>query len=424
MGFAPVSTCLLNGPLGSLEVSCKQSGLNQPTTHYREGSVVLEPGGGFFRPESRPSRDLSVLLAAFQQQRREKFSPALHWLDLMAGCGIRALRWGLEAVKPSLLASGVEQLPELWVNDADLERASLLERNLAPLRQEQISLKLFHQPAEVLLSRAYLDQCRFDLIDLDCFGCPNAFLQPVLQVLASEGLLLLASSDGRSPTGHDRPGAIRSLAAAARVHPASWEIALRLQLGVLARHAWLLGRGLEPLVSFSEGRTFRVAVRIKRRLAAGEESQLGLLARCEACGAQLAQPLLSLQGWSGCMCSQGGGRWAVSGPLWLGPLQSPDVLADLLVLAEQSIVPIASATLRLLHRLQSDIGLPVYCWSTAELAKRLVLSGPPSVLALVRALRFAGHEACGSAVMAGQLRTDATVTELLRICHEMCQEGR
>ena len=124
------------------------------------------------------------------------------------------------------------------------------------------------------------------------------------------------------------------------------------------------------------------------------------------------------------MCSQGGGRWAVSGPLWLGPLQSPDVLADLLVLAEQSIVPIASATLRLLHRLQSDIGLPVYCWSTAELAKRLALSGPPSVLALVRALRFAGHEACGSAVMAGQLRTDATVTELLRICHEMCQEGR
>ncbi|HGY5554238.1 MAG TPA: N2,N2-dimethylguanosine tRNA methyltransferase [Prochlorococcus sp.] len=424
MGFAPVLTILWDCPVGSLGSSCIHSGLNKPTSHYREGAAVLELGDGFFRSDSRPSRDLSVLFASFQQQRRGKSSLALRWLDLMAGCGIRALRWGLEAVDSPVLHSVQQLSPELWVNDADVDRAVLLARNLDPLLKKGFSLKLFHQPAEVLLSRAYLDKYLFDLIDLDCFGCPNALLQPVLQVLTVDGLLLLASSDGRSPTGHDRTGAIRNLAAAARAHPASWELALRLQLGVLARQAWLLGRGVEPLACFSEGRTFRLAVRIKRRLAAEEESQLGFLARCEACGAQAVQSMLSLQGWSACSCSNGSGRWAVSGPLWVGPLQSADVLADLLLLAKQSIVPVASSSLQLLQRLQADIGLPVCCWSTAELARRLALPAQPSVLALVQALRNAGYEACSSAVMSGQLRTNAPVAELLKICHGMSRLGR
>ena len=32
--------------------------------HYCEGAAALQLGAGFFRPESRPSRDLGVLLAA------------------------------------------------------------------------------------------------------------------------------------------------------------------------------------------------------------------------------------------------------------------------------------------------------------------------------------------------------------------------
>ena len=35
-----------------------------PSDHYCEGAAQLELGSGFFRPESRPSRDLGVLLAA------------------------------------------------------------------------------------------------------------------------------------------------------------------------------------------------------------------------------------------------------------------------------------------------------------------------------------------------------------------------
>ena len=119
-------------------------------------------------------------------------------------------------------------------------------------------LRITNDLAEVILAKAFLDQCFFDLVDLDCFGCPNKFLQSVIRVLAFDGILILSSTDGRSPTGHDRQGAIRNLSAVVRMHPASWEIALRLQLAALAKQAWLLGRGLEPILCFSDGRTFLI----------------------------------------------------------------------------------------------------------------------------------------------------------------------
>ena len=381
--------------------------------------MALDLGEGFFRPDSRPSRDLSVLLAAWTLQQRQ--GRACRWLDLMAGCGIRALRWGVEALSAG---EHPDTAVDLTVNDADEDRQTLLLRNLQPLRSGPISLRCLHQPAEVLLRRAYLDRHHFDLIDLDAFGCPNGLLQATLEVLAWNGVLLLVSTDGRSPTGHDRSAAVRRFGAAARVHPASWELALRLQLAALAREAWLLGRGLQPLACFSDGRTFRLAVRVTKRAAAKEEQQLGFLARCDACGDQAVQTLLQLQGWRACACGAGRGRWAVSGPLWLGPLQAPAVIAELVSLAGSLPETLSSEGRRLLQRLEDDPGVPSTCWSTAELAHRLQLPGPPPIRALVADLQAAGFHAGCSGVMAGQLRTDAPLDSLLQICRHQGQKDR
>ena len=333
----------------------------------------------------------------------------------MAGCGIRAMRWGLE----SAAADGVPV--RLHVNDADVDRRDLLEANLEALAPP---VEITTVRAELLLGQAYLDGCFFDLIDLDAFGAPGALLQPVLQVLRFEGILFLASTDGRSPTGHDRRGALRNLGSAARVHPASWEMALRQQLGLLARQAWLLGRGVQPLLSFSEGRTFRLAVRLLRQLRPLEEQCLGLVARCERCGDQQFQPLMKLRGWPPCSCSQGQGLWSVSGPLWIGPLQDEEFLT---VLQRDPCLKhadlIGSSSRRLLRRLAADPGSPPTVWPTAELAKRLGCSGPPPLDELVQALRCKGHQAFASGLMAGQIRTNAVLPDLLQTCSEQAPEG-
>lgn len=353
-----------------------------------------------------------MLLARLQ--RRQAAEP-LRWLDLMAGCGIRAVRWGLET-------SGCGSVPvHLHVNDADPDRGPLLEANLA---KADLSAEISTMPAASLLARAFLDGHCFDLIDLDAFGASGALLQPVLQVLRFEGVLLLASTDGRSPTGHDRRGAVRSLGSAARAHPASWEMALRQQLGLVARQAWMLGRGVLPLLSFSEGRTFRLAVRLRRQLQPGEEECLGLLARCEGCGAQRAQPLLKLREWPPCCCADGRGRWTISGPLWIGPLQDHATLAVLQsdpVLENRALI--ATSSRRLLQRLAEDPGSPPLVWPTAELAKRLGCGGPPPLNQLVQALHRKGFQAFASGLMAGQVRTDAALPVLLQTCSELRREG-
>jgi len=365
--------------------------------HYCEGAAQLHPGGGFFRPESRPSRDLGVLLA-----RQLAAAGPLRVLDGMAGCGIRALRYGLEA-----------EAKAVWANDADPDRLPLLRANLAPLRQGSCALRLSSCTAQKLLAGCLLREQRFELLDLDAFGCPVALLPLALEAVAFDGVLYLASTDGRSPTGHDRVAAIRRLGAAARAHPASWELALRLQLAAVARVAWAMGRGVEPLFSFSEGRTFRTAIRLRRRAAAGEERQLGLLAHCHGCGDQQVQSLLRLRGWAACLCpGEQAPPLAVSGPLWIGPLQHPPTLEALGRQALQSPVSLGAPAARLLDALQADPGEPARCWPMAEIGRRLA-GGAPRLERLQTALRLQGHRATVSGVMPAQLRSDAPWEEVL-----------
>ena len=380
------------------------------SSHYCEGAAQLELGSGFFRAESRPSRDLGVLLAACLPSPEP---PAV--LDLMAGCGIRALRYGLEA--------GAQTV---WANDADADRLPWLQRNLAPLAQRGTRLRCSAHTAQKLLARCLISERRFDLVDLDAFGCPTTLVQPALEALRFGGVLYLASTDGRSPTGHDRPAAVRSLGAAARSHPASWEVALRLQIAVVARAAWALGRGIQPLFSFSEGRTFRTAIQLQRSPQPREEEQLGLLAHCHGCGEQWSQSLLRLRGWPGCGCGAPGAAkgaakgaapppLAISGPLWRGPLQHPSTLAAMQ--ARAATVPeawVGRPTQRLLRALQADPGLPERCWPTAELGRRLA-GGTPAMDALLAALQAEGYTALRSGVMAGQFRCNAPWPRVLEL---------
>lgn len=341
--------------------------------------------------------------------RHQARSGPLRLLDAMAGCGIRSARYGLEA------GAALDAF-ELWANDADPDRLPLLQRNLAPLAAAGAGLRITAQTAQALLADCLGRSERFSLVDLDAFGCPSALVPLALEAVAFGGVLYLASTDGRSPTGHDRPAALRRYGAAARAHPAGWELALRLQLGVVARAAWAMGRGIRPLFCFSEGRTFRTAVQLQRRLAASEEAFLGLLAFCHGCGDQQVQSLLRLRGWAPCACGAGPGAagLAISGPLWIGPLQDPATLAAMA--AEASALPSSLGTpgARLLARLAADPGVPARCWPTALIARQLA-GGPPPLAALVKALRQQGYGAQASGVMAGQVRTDAPWPQVLQV---------
>ncbi len=357
----------------------------------------MDPGEGFFRPDSRPSRDLGVALLRVLAARRAP-AGALTVLDGLAGCGIRSLRYGLEAGATEVLS-----------NDADPRRRPLLERNLAPLAARGVASEVETTTIQKLLARCLLEERRFDWVDLDAFGGSTELLPLAIEAVRFEGVLYLASTDGRSFTGHDRRAAVRRLGAAVRAQPCSWELALRLQLGAIARAAWGQGRGIRPLLSLSDGRTFRTAVAIRRHPAAAEESQLGLTGYCHGCGDHRGASLLQLRpGWLGrCPC---GGEPVVSGPLWRGPLQDPAWLraAD----AQAPAGTLAPASRRRLEQLAADTGLPAEAWSQGDLGRRLA-QGPPPLAVLIERLRNGGWQAGVSGVAAGQFRTDAPWSAVL-----------
>ena len=294
---------------------------------------------------------------------------------------------------------------------------------LISIRTQLKKTILKNELAEVFLAKAYLNKCFFDLIDLDCFGSPNSLLQPVLKVLAFDGILILSSTDARSTTGHDRKGAIRSLCAAVRTHSASWEIGLRLQLAAVARQAWLLGRGIEPIACFSDGRTFRIFIRLKKGLVDQEEKKIGFIVRCEVCGAQTSQPLIQLKNWEKCSCDYGFGNFSINGPLWLGRLQSSEDLVRIRKLSQELSLPIISKSEILINRLIADIGLPLFSWSANELAKRIRLASPPSLELIINYLTAEGYTALRNGLVPGHFRTNAPIKDLLRICEEKLVQG-
>jgi tRNA (guanine26-N2/guanine27-N2)-dimethyltransferase len=160
-----------------------------------------------------------------------------------------------------------------------------------------------------------------------------------------------------------------------------------------------------PLLSFSDGRTFRTAVQVMRLPGAAEESNLGMLAHCHGCGDQQVRALLRLGRWDPCLCGAEA-PLAVSGPLWIGPRPDPLWLGSMARQAALTPCSLAGPGARLLARLAADPGEPARVWPTALIARQLAL-GPPPLRSLVEALRQRGHRAAVSAVMAGQLRSDA-----------------
>jgi tRNA (guanine26-N2/guanine27-N2)-dimethyltransferase len=221
--------------------------------------------------------------------------------------------------------------------------------------------------------------------------------------VAPGGVLFLTSSDGRAATGHDRSAAVRRLGAAARAHPASWELALRLQLGVVARAAWSLGRDVEPLLSFSEGRTFRTAVRLPvPPLPVGSSSWAwwpiappAVISRRRACCGSVPGPHAS----------------AAAAPFpSAGPCGS--VLCNTCNPAGHggagvdSPASLSKPAKKLLDRLISDPGHPARCWPTG-LIGRCLGQDTPSLGGLTQALRRAGFFAVASGIMPSQLRSDA-----------------
>lgn len=335
--------------------------------YQTERGLQFDIGDSFFRHESATGRDFGVLSAALYKQS----NGSLRVLDALCGCGIRSLRYLVEAKADFVLA-----------NDANENYRGIISGNLSRISEER--WVVMNSDANRVMTERYLEKDYFDLVDVDSFGSDSSFLRAAIGAVKLDGLLYITSTDGYSSGGHRPQHSLAAYGAYVRPMPYSNEVGLRMLIGGALREASVLGYHVVPLFSYYSyhGPVFRAMLQIKRgRLP--DSSTYNFISHCIQCGNSQTVSWDQL-GQIRCPCITNAcvpNSLIVSGPLWTGPLHQASHLARMLNLAEQ-LGWISDGNGRNLEKLirlmvdESDPKLPVGYIKIDEVASRAKLNSP------------------------------------------------
>ncbi|ABW28877.1 class I SAM-dependent methyltransferase [Acaryochloris marina] len=359
------------------------------TDQFQEGKALFKVGPAFFRPSSRPARDLGILAAAVYRQKIGHLTV----LDVMTGCGVRSQRYALE--------SGADWI---WANDANPDMATVLTDNLSQLPPQRYQLS-YHSAAQLF------PKCpeQFDFIDLDSFGLPTPFLQGCLQTVKAGGLLYITGTDSRTLAGHNPKHSQRLLGAWARTHPAAHEQGLRLLLGSCWQQAQILGQDIQPIFSYFQGQIYRVLIQVT---ASQSQHGLGFIGYCHHCG---HYQTVAWDQLSRATCPHQGPPLTLSGPMWLGPLHHPTWLTSMQTLAQEWGW---SDRVQLLQVMQDEALMPPYFYSVADIGRWGKMDIPKRDR-IIAQLHKQGYQASLTHINPQAFKTDAPFHDCLTIAADM-----
>lgn len=370
----------------------------------QEGAAHFRIGKAFFRASSQTGRDLAVLAAIAYKTHHGH----LRVLDAMSGCGIRPLRYSLEA-----------DADYVWANEGNWELHNCLQDNLThSLPPERY--RLTHQDANAVFFGCYQRREFYDLIDIDSFGSPMPTLSTALWAVKLGGLLYLTSTDGRATSGRAPDKCLQTYGAYARSHPAVHEQGLRLLLGAVMQQSAAKGLAAQPVFSFYHGEVNRVMVQISRQ-GAWDSGQYGFLAYCHACGHFQTVAWKKL-GRVSCGCCAPSPP-VISGPMWLGSLHNQDYLTAMRQIVEQRQASLTQSQSwekcqKLIQIMQAEADLPPYYYPLAEVGRRGKIDIPPRE-ALLASLRQQGFTAVQTHLDAQAIKTNAPISACIQVATQV-----
>ncbi|MBE9179901.1 tRNA (guanine-N1)-methyltransferase [Oculatella sp. LEGE 06141] len=354
-------------------------------TEQVEGKATFKVGNAFFRTTSQVARDLGVLAAATHQAKTNR----LRVLDVMAGCGVRSLRYWLEA-----------QADWVWTNEGNPDISPTLQHNLARAIATGHG-QLTHLDANRVFFDCYNRSDYYDLVDVDCFGSAAPYLSTSLWAIALGGLLYLTSTDGRTATGHLPNGSLQVYSAYARSHPAAHEQGLRLLIGSVQQQAASRGFGVEPVFSLFLGQSYRVMLRLVATPALTAQNY-GFLGYCHHCG---NYQTIDWRKLGRAICLHDQKPLTLSGPMWLGSLHHPRQLQQYVELAAIWGWP---DRISLLNLMKAEAAMPPYFYQLGEVGRRGKLDIPKRSQ-LIQTLQDMGYRASATHITAQAIKTDADI---------------
>eukprot|EP01124_Arcella_intermedia_P027921 TRINITY_DN556_c0_g1_i2.p1 TRINITY_DN556_c0_g1~~TRINITY_DN556_c0_g1_i2.p1 ORF type:complete len:517 (+),score=119.36 TRINITY_DN556_c0_g1_i2:32-1582(+) len=205
----------------------------------QEGKVTIKAGEanpgvlGFYNPQMRFNRDLSVLLLSLKSHP--------HWkvLDCHSSTGVLAMRWAKEISKPL----------NITANDLDPQVFQILKQNISDAKLDN-KIRAAMEDANVLLH-----QDQYDYVHLDPYGTSAVYLDAAFKSLRNGGILTITTTDLTGICGTFPNVALRNYGGVTSEKvPFKRELGARVVLAAAARSAARHGKGIEPLYTFMRAR--------------------------------------------------------------------------------------------------------------------------------------------------------------------------
>jgi tRNA (guanine26-N2/guanine27-N2)-dimethyltransferase len=128
------------------------------------------------------------------------------------------------------------------------------------LEMNGIKSKIYNERVEDLLQDR-----KYDWIDIDPFGTPSPYLKAALKGLSDGGILGIAATDTAVLCGAKPSICKKRYGAVSMRRVAAKEVGVRILLSQIHNIASGMGKGIEPLLCYSEGHHLRVFVRLGER---------------------------------------------------------------------------------------------------------------------------------------------------------------
>lgn len=327
----------------------------------------------FYNPAMALSRDLGV--AVVERLAETRGQPVRVW-DALAASGIRGLRYLRECRGVSFLLS----------TDLQPDAVRTLQRTLDRWPEPRAHAR--RAGAEEVPPEA-----PFDLVDLDPYGTPVAFVDSALAALSPGGVLAITATDMAVLAGPEREACEKRYGGRPLRTYLCREAALRILIGYVQHHAAERGRRVHPLLSYSRDHHIRAYLRIDA--ATGEDRPSVRKVPFEG---YLGPPIL---------------RGAKGGPLWTGPLHDATFVQELRAPSFPARPDEVGPWLALLRE-EAAVDTLFY-YETGEVSSLLGFRDPPPRDRIFEVLRSAGWKVARTPMEPTGWRTDAPWEEVARL---------
>ncbi|KAM4750422.1 tRNA (guanine(26)-N(2))-dimethyltransferase [Anableps anableps] len=342
----------------------------------------------------------------------EKCENGLRVLEGLAASGLRSVRFALE----------VPGLQSVTANDFSTKAAALIARNAQYNRVSHL-LQASCRDASMLMYEMRGKKERYDVIDLDPYGSPAAFLDAAVQAVSEGGLLCVTCTDMAVMAGNNGETCYSKYGSVSIKAKYCHEMALRIILHSLDQRAGVYQRYIQPLLSISADFYIRVFVRVFTGQATvkNSASKQALVYNCVGCGSfhmqRMGRRISSGKHMKysaatgppvGPECEHCGQRHQLGGPFWAEAIHDLEFVQK--VLAAVSGNPSRFGTSKRIEGMLSMVteeleDVPLYY--TVDNLSSTIRCNTPSLLQFRSALLHAGHRVSLSHACKNAVKTDA-----------------